>query len=173
MKKIPMGNYIKVAILFIITIILAFVLAENYKQKMKYEKSNNNNMSFLSTIKYEELDNYLVENHNGFIYIASSVDDSLGSFEESFKEYILDKELEHNFIYLDSSDYSSKIYAEIAEKYFSPKLRREQSYLGYQPNVLYIENGFISDSLYKNESKITLQNVIDFVNKYEVQQWFM
>lgn len=170
MKKIPMGNYVKVVILFVITIILVFVLADNYKQKIQYERANNNNMSFLSTIKYEELNNYLIENHNGFIYIASSSDASLETFEKSFKEYILDKELEHDFVYLDSSNYSSKIYTEIAEKYFSPRLRREQVYLNYQPNILYIEDGVIYDALYKNESKIVLQNVIDFVNKYEAQQ---
>lgn len=169
MKKIPMCNYIKVVVLFVITVILVLVLANNYKKKMEYDKSNNGIMNFLSIIKYDELNNYLVENHNGFIYIASSNDSSLEPFEKSFKTYILDKELDREFVYLDSNNYSSKMYKEMVGKYFSKQLRNSDLYLNYQPNVLYIEDGVISDILYKNESKIGLQDVIDFISKYGVQ----
>lgn len=167
MKKIPTINYIKVLILCFVTVIVTLLLSNNYKRKIQYERSNRDVMSFLSTIKYEELENYLVENHDGFIYMASSCDATLESFEESLKNYMLDQELEKYFVYLDNSGYSDEMYTTLEKTFFVPELSN-QVVLSNRPNIFAIRDGKIIAVLYQEPTNITLEDVEKFVNVYEV-----
>ena len=48
-------------ILFVITIFVVLILSNNYKQKIKYNRTNDHVMNFLSNVKYDELESYGVE----------------------------------------------------------------------------------------------------------------
>lgn len=169
MKKIPMGNYVKVIVLFAATIILVLMLSNGYKEKLEYERANDDIMNSLSTVKLEELSNYLVENHDGFIYMAASSDASLDEFELDFKEYILEEELEKYFVYLDSSNYTNDDYSIIKKKYFSTDYVKNVN-LGNYPNLFAVKDGEIVASLYTTSKNITLDDVRVFVNTYGVEQ---
>lgn len=169
MKKIPMFNYVKVFILFAITVLVVLILAKNYKEKVQYDRANQDIMSFLSNIKYEELENYLVENHDGFIYMASSSDALLDSFEKELKDYILSDELEKIFVYLDSSEYSVDMYTKLQNSFFSSDLSKQVT-LSDQPNVFFVKDGKIVAILYATPTTITLGDVKNFVNMNEVKE---
>lgn len=164
MKKIPTVNYVKVVVLCLVTIFAVITLSNNYKKRIQYERANQDVMSFLSTVKYEELSSYLVENHDGFIYIASSSDSSLEDFEQSLKEYILSADLEKYFVYLDSSNFTDDMYKDMQESLLSSQVSKQ---VISQPNILAIQNGKIVSVLYSTSSTITLEDVKNFVNTYE------
>lgn len=168
MKKIPTFNYIKVFILFVITIFTVLILSNNYKQKMQYERTNDDVMSFLSNVKYDELESYLVENYDGFIYMAPSTDISLESFEKSLKEYILSEELEKVFVYLDNSDYSSDMYNTLKKSFFLPSLASQVT-LSNEPNVFAVKDGKIVSVLYMTPNNISLEDIQKFINANEVE----
>ena len=169
MKKIPTVNYVKVIILCLVTIFIVMTLSTNYKKKIQYERANQDVMSFLSTVKYEELSSYLVENHDGFIYMASSADSSLEEFEEGLKNYILDEDLEKYCVYLDSSDFSSDMYENIQNSFFSSNLSK-QIMLNSQPHIFAIQDGKIVSILYSISTSMTLDDVKNFVDTNEVVQ---
>lgn len=171
MKKIPTINYIKVFILFFVTVLVVLILGSNYKRRAQYERANQDVMSFLPIIRYEELSNYLVENHDGFIYMASSSDESLETFEESLKNYILTQEIEKYFVYLDNSGYSSIMYTDLENSFFSSDLS-QQVVLSNQPNILAIKDGEIVGVLYYEPTNISLDDVKNFLSMYEVVEWF-
>ena len=74
MKKVGTLDYIKVLILTIFTVVVVLILANCYIKRNNYERENDDIMNFLSNIKYEELSNYLVEHHDGYIYMSPSSD---------------------------------------------------------------------------------------------------
>lgn len=85
MKKIPIINYVKVTLLVVFTSLLCIVVANNYKNKRAYQLENEHINSFLLNVKIDELSSYLTENHDGYIYMAPSVDETLGKFEMKLK----------------------------------------------------------------------------------------
>ena len=167
MKKIPMINYVKVIVLSFVTILVVLMLSNNYKKRIQYERANQDVMGFLSNVKYEELSNYLVENHDAFIYMASSSDVSLDNFEENLKEYILNEDLEKYFVYLDSNGYTSDMYKNLQNSFFSSDLSKQVTLSNY-PNIFAVKDGKIVAILYETASDITLEDVMTFVSMHEV-----
>lgn len=165
MKKIPVKNYIKVFILFLLTFVIVLVLANNYEKKVQYERSNDDIINFLPSVKYEELSSYLMEHRDGYIYIASSLDVSLDSFKKEFKDYLLEEELENYFIYLDSSTYSDNDYTALRENIFSSDLQNTKIVV---PNIFAVKNGEIVAVLYDDDHSIEIDDVKSFVNNYQV-----
>ena len=165
MKKIPIVNYIKVFILSVVTIFLVLVLANFYNNKRQYERANDDVMGILSNIKFEELNEYLTENSDGFIYISSSIDTSLDSFESKFKEYIVNEELDKYFVYIDSSVFSATTYSELKSLYFASNVKDVS--LG-RANLLSVHNGKITSILLVDVNNF--EEVNTFIRMHEVTE---
>ena len=168
MKIIPFKNYVQVFLLFVFTFLGCLVLSNIYKDKKAYEREHEHIQSFLSNVRYDELSNYLTENHDGYIYIAPSSDLSLESFERAFKEFIIKEDLGRDFVYLDSKSFDDAAYKTI-ESNFSEDLKRLNISIPPCPNLLVIKGGKIVDILYKTESSITLGGVQSFISEHQVE----
>lgn len=168
MKKVPFKNYIKVFLLFALTVVVCIILSNNYKNKKAYERESEHIQSFLSNVKYDELQNYLTENHDGYIYIASSNDTSLETFENELKSLIVEKDLEREFVYLDNSSFDDAVYKKIEDN-FSDTLRKRNVSLPKCPNVLFVKDGKIHDMLYTTNTSILLENVQTFIEQHQVE----
>lgn len=166
MKKIPLINYVKVCILFVVTIVVCLVLANNYNNKRLYEREEKHIQNFISNIKYEELQNYLTENHDGYIYIASVDDLSLEEFELSFKDFIVEEELEHEFVYLNSSSLNDDEYRKMKD-YFDASLKNRNIDIPNCANIFVVRDGKIIDILFTSPTNITLESARNFVFKYQ------
>ena len=163
MKKIPMVNYIKVFLISVTTVFIVLVLSNVYLNKKHYELANDDIMGFLATIKFDEINEYLVENVDGFIYIASSADTTLDTFELKLKEYILGENLEEDFVYLDSSLFSGDMFDELKKLYFAPNVSSVN--LG-DANLFSVHNGKITAVL--NIDVENFEEVKSFINVHEV-----
>lgn len=163
MNKVPMINYIKVLLLFIVTVVLVFVLANIYTKRNNYNRENSDVMKFLSVVKYEDLSNYLVENQNIFIYMAPSNNSNLDDFELSLKDYILSEELEKDFVYLDSSDFTFEKYELLRQNYFSDSLLKSKISIDSRATLFVVNDKKIIEVLNDN---LTIDSVKNFVNTY-------
>lgn len=166
MKKIPFKNYVKVLLLFIVTIVGCLILANNYNDKKTYERENNHLKNFISNVKYDELQNYLTENCDGYIYVAPSIDTSLENFELQLKDLIINEEMEREFVYLDSSSLGDDDY-QMIKKFFNDSLNSKKIDIPECANIFVVRDGKIIDILFTNKSDITLDNVKNFITKYQ------
>jgi len=166
MKEKSKLNYIKVLILFVVTILIVVLLANIYNDKKNYERANGDVMSFLATVKYEEMDEYLVENTDGFIYISSSADEYLESFEMELKEYLLNEEIEEDFAYLDSGNNPDKIYKNLKKSYIDENLSKQITF--GSSNVLALDDGKIVAILSMDSNALNLEDVKNFVSSHGV-----
>lgn len=163
MNKIPKFNYIKVLLLSIVTVALVIVLANIYTKKNNYDLENSDVMNFLSVVKCDDLANYLVENQNIFIYMAPSSNSSLEEFELELKDYILNEELEKDFVYLDSSAFSSNDYNILKTNYFSDELLKDDIVVDDNVTIFVVNNQKIVEVLNDN---VTIESVKVLINSY-------
>ena len=163
MNKVPMINYIKVLLLFIVTIVFVVVLANIYTKRNNYNRENSDVMNFLSVVKYDDLENYLVENQNVFIYMAPSNNSNLDDFESSLKDYILSEELEKDFVYLDSSNFKFENYELLKQNYFSKSLLDNKVQIDSRSAILVVNNEEIVEVLNEN---LTIESVKTLINTY-------
>lgn len=166
MKKIPFKSYIKVFLLFVFTIVLCIILSNNYKNKKAYERTQGHLQSFLSNVKYDELQNYLIENHDGYIYIAPSGDTTLEIFENELKKFIIEEDLEKEFVYLDSNSFDNIAYQEIAQN-FSDEMHKRGISIPNCPNIYFVKDGKIADILFTDNNSITLESVQNFIHQHQ------
>lgn len=170
-RIIPKKNYVILFMLAIITIIVTLLLANKYNKNLQYNLSVNNNMSFLSQIKIDEIDNYIMDNPESIIYMSSSNNTKLDELEEKLKKYIISNNYNKNIVYLNAYELQESKFNKFKEKYFSESIKNNVT-LNNQPNVFVIKNGIISNALYTNDSKdININNIKIFLkNNIEVTE---
>lgn len=103
-KNIPLKNYIILAVVLILSIILVIYF---YMWYNAYEESKLNTMimdKYLQVINYNELNNYLVENKDAVIYSSVLEDQKIRDFEKKFKNIIIKNSLNNDILYLDLTE---------------------------------------------------------------------
>lgn len=107
-ERVPLKNYIILAIILILSI-LAIIYFYRW-----YDAYENSSLSvpymdkYLRIIKYNELDNYLMENRNTVIYVSKVQSEEIRLFEKKFKNIINTNSLNNTILYLNVSDKENK-----------------------------------------------------------------
>ena len=101
-KKIPTKNYIYLTLIIIITISITYYL---YLWLVAYKEIESQSIleDYLQVINYSDIDNYVVENNDSFIYITNN-DNDYGKFENELSSLIKEYNLFDDILYLDVSD---------------------------------------------------------------------
>lgn len=159
-KQIPRRNYIIFFILVIFTIVLTLVFRNWYNLNQDFNKKRTIMSEFLVSVNEEEFANYTMENNNVIIYLASSKDESLESFEIELKKMLIEHNLQEQIVFIDLNQVDNEFFKNLTDNYFSENLKNVK--LSKFPNILIMENGIINAILY---NKKTTMN-IDDVNKF-------
>lgn len=114
MRKIPVVNYIIALIVVLITFGLTYVIAKSYIAHKNYEQENY--MNYLSEVMPEEIDNYIVENHDLIVYITNSSDTDI-ELEKKIKKTLVQNDYVKSTIYLDLNKVDDTFTTAFAQKY--------------------------------------------------------
>lgn len=104
MKNKISKNYIILGLILIITIIIATYFFKWYNT---YQESKLNTMildEYLQVIRYNELEDYLMENKDAIIYISKLRNQEIRTFEKKFKNLIIKYNLNNDILYLNTTD---------------------------------------------------------------------
>lgn len=166
-KVIPVKNYVKLALIFIVTLIVVFY-ANTWYKTYKIDRLNTPYIKDkINAINYEELNTYLVENPNLIIYIGKSDDQNCYDFEKDLYKVLKKNNLIEESIFLDlSSNYNDTILKEIQKKYYDNNLTIEMSNV---PVLLIMQDGKIKDILISSgeDDKITSDKIVQFLEEFE------
>lgn len=138
MKIIPKKNYIIVIFILIFTYILTFYLMNNYK-------SNNNLLSFVSEIKYNEISDYITENQEVVIYMSLSNNKITKDLEKELEKLTIKKNLKNKYLYLNLNKANNNFYNEFYVNYIDEA--REKEFEIKAPTIVLIENGRMTNYL--------------------------
>ena len=171
MKEKPLKNYIIFLILTFFTVFVVFFITKIYKQNIEYNNQNNNIMSFLSEVKKEEFNTYILENHDAIIYLSSSIKKENEDFERELRRYIKNKNLVKNVVYLDVNALDDKFYQDLKDNYLSKKLKEQDVDLKVVPNLFVFKDEKIVSVLYRNNpSKLNPKVATEFINNYWIKE---
>lgn len=166
MREIPAKNYVVLVFVIVATLFLVFFTRMRYLETKEYEGKINERIDTISEVKEDEINNYLMENREVVIYIASSTDESIIDFENALNTYVSEEQLSKEIIYINLNNISEKFLKRFKNKYFDISLKNTDTSILKQPNMLIVDNGKVTSLLYSEQSDITLDDVKKFLNKY-------
>lgn len=167
LRSIKPQNYIITLIMIMGTIVLSFYILSWYNQYKETKISTPVITSFLSEVKYNELDTILSERDFLIIYACTSIENKCRSFENKFSSYIKKQDLYNNIVYLnlgyknDNSDMVKMIY----NKYKHPSLIKKL--YGY-PIIFVMNDGKIIDLLSCETEDVSIDKVKEFLEGYDL-----
>ena len=161
-RIIPLKNYILLAVVLLVTIILVIYF---YMWYGKYEESILTTPimdKYMQVINYNELDEYLVENKNPVIYSSVLNDEEIRTFEIKFKKFISDNSLKNNILYLDLTSVinDNKIIKSLKEKY-----KLEDKDITNLPLIMTFRDGKIISIYDIKENNYDLENLKNYLRK--------
>lgn len=166
-REIPKKNYIILFIIVIAVVGLCFYLTSWYKTIDEYYKTNSIISEVLPEIETETFSSFLLDNPDIVVYISSSSDSSVKTFEKQFKKVIADNSLNSNIIYFDTDKENNKNGLDVlVNNYMSKTLKKVKNIVS--PNLIRFKDGEIVDILYVKSSAITKNDAIKFLERNEV-----
>ena len=162
-KNIPLKNYIILAVVLILSIILVIYF---YMWYNAYEESKLNTMimdKYLQVINYNELNNYLVENKDAVIYSSVLEDQKIRHFEKKFKNIIIKNSLNNDILYLDLTEElkDKNITKDIKETYNNQDIANTPSIMIFKDGNLY--------SIYNiKDNNYNINNLVDYLEEEDI-----
>lgn len=164
-KKIPRKNYIIYAAIVAFTIVVVIYATEWYKAYKQNELENSYISKYINEIKYDEFDNYVLENPDKIIYIGKTNCEKCIQFEKNFYKVIKDNELLDQVVFfnIENEDNINKI----TSKYNVENLSNEV----ILPSIAILRNSKITDILNSTEENIITDDLIDqLLEEYEYKK---
>ena len=103
-REVPVKNYIFLGIIILVSILLIFYF---YLWYLTYEESKLNNQimdRYLQVINYNELEDYIIENKDAYVYVSILENQEIRDFEKKFKTTIIENSLKKEMLYLDLTE---------------------------------------------------------------------
>lgn len=163
-KKIPLKNYIILAVTLIITVILVIYF---YLWQKAYEESKTNTIimdEYIQKINYNELNNYLIENKSTVIYSSVVGSQKTSNFEKKFIKVIQNKSLKNSILYLDLTEVvkNKTIKKELLEKY--PELNNNIK----DPLIIIFNNDKVIRIYNIKDNNYNIDSLIEFLEKEDI-----
>lgn len=160
-NKIQFSNYVKLAVLFIVVIILALGIRNWYLNSVALEMEVPVIADVLTKeIKNEELYNFVNENDPSILYFSVSSDKDCRKFEEDISSFLKKSSLEDVVVYMNlQGEDVSKFFDEVTSYYkYDGKLKEV-------PTFIYFEDGKIKEVL---TDTLEVEDVKEFFKKVGV-----
>ena len=100
LRKIPRKNYVILGVVILVSLLIVYYL---YMWFTAYKSTKEGEVildKYMTVINYNELDDYLVENPDGIIYVGILNDEDITKFEKKFKNSIKNNKINKEVLYL-------------------------------------------------------------------------
>lgn len=166
MRKIPMKNYFIYLLICLLTFCFLFLFVSRVKKAEIVKHSILN--GFLYALSQQEvienLDSYVIDNPNFFLYIANHSDEN---FEKDFKNYIIDNDLKEHIIYFNGWNQLDDNFAnEFINNFVDSRFKSLDLKVYKQSNIYTYQNGKVVDMLYTKRANINIEDVKKYIEKY-------
>lgn len=154
MRKIPVKNYVIAVIIMIITILATLIAASIYLDSV--DINSKEYLNTLSEIKFDEIDNYIIEAHDVIIYITDS-ESSNKVVDREFERIINKYNLNQDVVYLNLNGLDESLYNVFALKYNINGTINSNT-------LLIFKDGTLTKTINLNERNVKLTN--KYINNF-------
>lgn len=161
LRKIPRKNYVILGVVILVSLLIVYYL---YMWFTAYKSTKVGEVildKYMTVINYNELDDYLVENPDGIIYVGILNDEDITKFEKKFKNSIKNNKINKEVLYLNITDElnSGKKISEMKDKYTV-----NYANITDVPNIMVFEDGKIKTIYSIRDNGYDVQKVEKFIN---------
>lgn len=162
-RIIPNKNYIKLAIIFVVTIsavVFTFVMYDSHKEYI-------NNIPVIrgsvAELNEQDLNNYFIGNDDFLLYIGVANDENCRELEEDLIELIKRRRIS-NIVYLNITDVTNK-----SEFYnvFNSNYSTNNKLNSY-PAFLIVSDKKVLDLVQREERKLNIGDIEQLLDEYEI-----
>lgn len=154
-KNIPRRNYLYLLLIFLITVGVVYYL---YLWFVTYKevKFSSNLIKYFQVINYNELEEYIIENEDVFIYVSSLTDDEI-NYEKQLEKKLRLYALKNKVLYLDiTNNIDNNKYSINNVNFFAT------------PMILYFSNGELISSYNIKNSNFNADKTIKYLESIGV-----
>ena len=163
-KKIISKNYFMLAVIFLISGLLFWLVVEPFRKSDKQESKLTDKLEKLS---YESIDAYITERQNVIVYLTDFSEKS-NNFENEFESVALENDIDEDVVYMNTTELAPDNLTKLKNKYFNDKLKSSKVELNVIPNLLVFQDGKIIDILYKVDTIYDKTSITKFLENYGV-----
>lgn len=160
-KKIPLKNYISVAIMFAFTILLVLILREWHKQYEEYNLKIPVLLGKIQEIKLNELSSYATAHDDFYLYIGVAEDRISRKVEKRLVKVLENREIKDNTIYINASSIENDVYYELTKYDYNAKNVE-------LPIFMIIKDKKILDYTMKRDNNFNIGDIEKLLDEYEV-----
>ena len=160
-KIVPLKNYISVAIMFVITIILVLVLRGWHRQYEEYSLKTPVLDGKIQEIKLNELSNYVTAHDDFYLYVGEAEDTTSRKLEKKLVALLENRQIKDLTVYINASSIKDDVYYELTKyNYNNTKLNL--------PAFIIIRDKKIVNYTMKEENNFNIGNIEKLLDEYEV-----
>lgn len=163
-KKISSKNYFMLAVIFLISGLLFWLVVEPFRKSDKQESKLTDKLEKLS---YESIDAYITERQNVIVYLTDFSEKS-NNFENEFESVALENDIDEDVVYMNTTELAPDNLTKLKNKYFNDKLKSSKVELNVIPNLLVFQDGKIIDILYKVDTIYDKTSITKFLENHGV-----
>lgn len=161
LRNIPKKNYVILGIVILVSLLIVYYLYMWFTAYTATKEGEAILDKYMTVINYNELDNYLVENPDGIIYVGILNDEEISKFERKFKNSIKNSKINKEVLYLNITDEISNV-----NKVKEMKERYTVNYADITnvPNIMVFENGEIKTIYSIKDNGYDVDKAVKFIN---------
>ena len=164
-KQIPIKNYVIFAVLVVLTVFAVFYARNWYIMTKEYNSDNSPMLKAIGEINTDELSNYILENPKFIVYTSSGSNTDIKNFESKFKNYVIDRNLSQNMVYINTANIDRDSFNQLLQGYASNLRVKGKINVGDNATMLVFENGKIT-KIIEDADAMTLEQIDILLKKY-------
>jgi len=161
-------NYLIYVLIILASVLLVVYLRTWYRAYSLYQLTIPVINGYLHEIKYDELDNYILENSNFVLYMCTSNDEECREYEREFRKIVRMNNLKDQIIYLNLNDHVKKTNNILLDSKLAVEdLMTKEIFFNSYPTISIFRDKKLHDVLIINDT-ITMDKVNQFLEEYEI-----
>ena len=161
-KEIPRKNYVKITLIFALTLLISTIIFVSYNNYIDYLATVPKIRGYVPEIELKDLDAYMMENQDFMLYMGKAPDDNSSDLEEDLIELIETRGI--SFVYMNISNVEDEKFYKV----FNEKYGNGFELFSY-PAFVAISNGKVVDMVQREYYKLFIPDVTRLINRNETK----
>ena len=168
-RKIPVKNYFILAIVVLLTVVLAFYMRDWYNTSKEYYAQNSVMTKVVREIKSEEIANFTLENQKFILYVSSGQNVELKNFENDLKDLIKRMDLSEEVLYMNLDGVDTNTFYNSLKNQFAVNTRvKNQISINSSSSMYVFTDGKIT-TLLNNVNNYSMKRLESIIDRWEIK----
>lgn len=168
-REVPVKNYVILAIVVLLTVVLAFYMRDWYNTSKEYYAQNSVMTKVVREIKSEEIANFTLENQKFILYVSSGHNTELKDFEDDLKDLIQKMDLSEDILYMNLDGVDTNTFYNSLENQFAANARVKSQISENSAASMYVFTDGKITTLLNNVNNYSMKRLESIIDRWEIK----